>query len=236
MNKSEQEILILPDLIKILKKKGFKYESSFEHVFTRKVKWGGIKISLYFSENGESGNSLFSLSHKEVEDIMLEIGVPYNSWTKQKKGKKLLYTVYDIFTKYKFTRRYVQLGARESQELQNVFSQEDVEEWKNSFIGYIENEGSYFINKYSYIPNILSKMNDMDQSNGLSYFPFLVGRLDHLFRGLIISKICNDPFFSKRLEKVRNEVSKPENSEWLSYFEMLENKLETLEPKYNFSL
>ena len=59
------------------------------------------------------------------------------------------------------------------------------------YINYFEKEGKHFIETYSYLPNILKKMDEL-QAEGKYWSEILSGCEDNLFRGLIISKLCND--------------------------------------------
>ncbi len=233
MTISAQKELILPPVIDLLESKDFKYSDGFEHTFTKKTKFGGVKLSLFFSEMGESSNSLYSLSHKVVEDIILEIGVPYNSWVKQKKGKKLLYTLYDGLTEYGFTRRSVEIGTAEALEIEYVETEADVLRWKNALLNYINYAGEQFIAKFSYLPNVLRELDSIEQSENLSYLKIMLGRFDHLFRVLIISKLCNDTNFKYKFHCIKDEIMLEENSDWHPYFKALESTLNSLNPIYN---
>ncbi|MCX2744393.1 hypothetical protein OO013_10975 [Mangrovivirga sp. M17] len=51
------------------------------------------------------------------------------------------------------------------------------------------------------------------------------------FRGLIISKLCNDPNYNQKFRKVEAIFDEPD--EWLPYWEKLKAVLPTIEPKYN---
>ena len=229
----EQKKLMLKDTIEFFESKGFKYNESYEHTFTKKLNSGGIKLSLFFSDVGESNNSLYSLSLYKVEEIMLQIGVPYNNWVKEKKGKKLLYTVYDIFTDFQFTRRTITIGSEKAKKIIYINNPEDVGKWKEALFSYVENEGMEFIEKYSHIPNILAEMDKIDQSNGHTYTPFILGRIDHLFRALIISKLCNDPKYLERKERFDNIILQQKYEKWHPYYERLKEKLEMTDPIYN---
>ena len=104
MNVSKQKELLLSEINSLFHNQGFKLQESFEHIYTKITSFGAIKFSIYFSEIGKSTNSTFFLSHKEVEDIILNVGVTYNRWVKQRKGKKLLYTLHDGIIDYKLNR------------------------------------------------------------------------------------------------------------------------------------
>lgn len=234
MDISLQKNLLLPEIKSLLEDDGFHLEKGYEYNFTKRTQFGGIKLSLFFSEIGESSNSLFSLSHQEVEEIMLNVGVPYNSWVKEKKGKKLLYTFYDGITRYPFTRRNLPIGDTANNEIEYIESEEDVLRWKEALISYINRDGKLFIEEFSYLPNVLRRLNQNSTLETLSYTKILLGRLDHLFRALIISKLCDDPFFQEKLSLVKAEIAKDENFQWINHFNELETRLSALQARYSF--
>ena len=62
----------------------------------------------------------------------------------------------------------------------------------------------------------------------------LSGSLDAEFRGLIISKLCNDPNFGEKLEECDRVFAEVRYQIWLPYYEKLKAEvLPTIEPQYN---
>ena len=62
----------------------------------------------------------------------------------------------------------------------------------------------------------------------------LSGSLDGDFRGLIISKLCNDPHFEHKVAKIEREFHEDESDKpWWPYLDRLKEILPTIEPKYN---
>ncbi|MDM1412113.1 hypothetical protein HX038_15360 [Myroides odoratimimus] len=113
---------------------------------------------------------------------------------------------------------------------------EDLEYFTNCIVDYLENSGKEFIEKYSYLPNILKRMDEL-QAEGKYWQDkecgILSGSLDAEYRGLIISKLCNDPKFRDKLE-LCDEVFRDEiYSNWLPGYEKLKEILQTVEPIYN---
>jgi hypothetical protein len=54
------------------------------------------------------------------------------------------------------------------------------------------------------------------------------------FRGLIISKLCNDPHFEHKVAKIEGEFHEDESDKpWWPYLDRLKEILPTIEPKYN---
>ena len=116
-----------------------------------------------------------------------------------------------------------------------IDSPEAVNAYLDWYIGYLLGEGLEFLNYYSYLPNVLKKMDELDKTNTywgkeeVGILPW--GAAD--FIGLVISKLCNDPKYEKKLERFNAYYSKDENEEDLPAFEKLKEILERVEPRYN---
>jgi hypothetical protein len=100
------------------------------------------------------------------------------------------------------------------------------------YINYFEKEGKHFIETYSYLPNILKKMDELVDTGGY-WSDLLTGGVPHLFKGLIISKLCNDPNFYNKMIFVDNIFATEDISEYLPYYEKLKERLKSVEPIYN---
>lgn len=100
------------------------------------------------------------------------------------------------------------------------------------YINYFEKEGKHFIETYSYLPNILKKMDELVDIGGY-WSDLLTGGVPHLFKGLIISKLCNDPNFYNKIIFVDNIFATEDISEYLPYYEKLKERLKSVEPIYN---
>ena len=100
------------------------------------------------------------------------------------------------------------------------------------YINYFEKEGKHFIETYSYLPNILKKMDELVDTGGY-WSDLLTGGVPHLFKGLIISKLCNDPNFCNKIIFVDNIFATEDISEYLPYYEKLKERLKSVEPIYN---
>ena len=100
------------------------------------------------------------------------------------------------------------------------------------YINYFEKEGKHFIETYSYLPNILKKMDEL-LAEGKYWSDLLTGGVPHLFKGLIISKLCNDPNFYNKIIFVDNIFATEDISEYLPYYEKLKERLKSIEPIYN---
>ncbi|WOC53126.1 hypothetical protein BPO_p0043 (plasmid) [Bergeyella porcorum] len=108
----------------------------------------------------------------------------------------------------------------------------EVLEFVRWYINYFEKEGKHFIETYSYLPNILKKMDEL-QVEGKYWGDILTGGVPHLFKGVIISKLCNDPNFYNKIIFVDNIFATEDISEYLPYYEKLKKRLKSVEPIYN---
>ncbi|MEN2755131.1 hypothetical protein ABC973_12365 [Capnocytophaga sputigena] len=100
------------------------------------------------------------------------------------------------------------------------------------YINYFEKEGKHFIETYSYLSNILKKMDELVDTGGY-WSDLLTGGVPHLFKGLIISKLCNDPNFYNKIIFIDNIFATEDISEYLPYYEKLKERLKSVEPIYN---
>ena len=118
----------------------------------------------------------------------------------------------------------------------SIDSPKALNDYLDWYISYLLGEGQEFLDYYSYLPNILKKIDELDKTN--TYWGAdAVGILDHgsdpYFSGLVISKLCNDPKFEEKLERLNAYYSKDEHEEDLFAFEKLKEILEHVEPRYN---
>lgn len=121
--------------------------------------------------------------------------------------------------------------------LKAIDTEEEVEEFCDWYIGYINGEGADFVQRYSYLPNVLKRMDELLEAGLTWQYPhkgILSGTLDAEFRGLIISKLCNDPNFLQKVEGCDLVFSEDRYKKWVPYYEKLKAEvLPTIEPKYN---
>ena len=101
----------------------------------------------------------------------------------------------------------------------------------NWYIKYLETDGQKFIETYSYLPNILNKMDEL-LAEGKYWSEILSGCEDNLFRGLNISKLCNDKNYNKKIEYV-DSIFYESPDDWIPYYEKLKERLKSVEPIYN---
>jgi len=114
----------------------------------------------------------------------------------------------------------------------DINSQEDLVFFTEWILNYLKTDGQKFIETYSYLPNILKKMDELVDTGGY-WSDLLTGGVPHLFKGLIISKLCNDPNFYNKIIFVDNIFATEDISEYLPYYEKLKERLKSVEPIYN---
>lgn len=99
-------------------------------------------------------------------------------------------------------------------------------------IDYLENDGKQFIKTYSYLPNVLKRMDEL-VAFGEYWTGILCGGVPHLFEGLIISKLCNDPKMDEKIEYVDKIFSTQDISEYFPNYIKLKEQLPSIQPLYN---
>ena len=117
-----------------------------------------------------------------------------------------------------------------------IDSPEAVNAYLDWYIGYLLGEGQEFLDYYSYLPNVLKKMDELEGKNicwSDKHYGILDWGRNADFIGIIISKLCNDPKYEKKLERFNAYYSEDENEEDLPVFEKLKEILERVEPRYN---
>ena len=206
------------------KAQGFKYIKGIPERFVKDdnniiCKMGfNFKTRSHFQES-----SPLIIIFTEVEDIIIEVGEPNYNYNEN------LITKYDLFT----------IRKEFSESYDEKFSQIDLstpsgfEQWGKLIIEYMEGEGKSFMEHYSYLPNVLKEMDYLENQGKIAYLDILVGGIDHIFRGLIISKLCNDKDFERKLSKWEKAIIIPKYKEWHSCFYNLKEILKKTEPIYN---
>ena len=126
-----------------------------------------------------------------------------------------------------------------------IETEDDVNMVVDYFLDYLFGTAKKFVETYLYLPNIVRKMDELTSKNiyWMSVVDInemsIVGRYDCFFRGLIISKLCNDPLYEEKLQFVEKELIEDEKEEecyrWKNFrrdFERMKEILPTIEPKY----
>ena len=181
----------------------------------------------------------FYREHIEVANILLEVARniqrPY-IYIDELRKIKFVFTIYD----YSISLEWGTYGE-DSFDLKRGYwggidTLEAVNAYLDWYISYLLGEGQEFLDYYSYLPNILKKMDELDATN-TNWWENKIGILAKgpsiYFTGLIISKLCNDPKYEEKLERFNAYYSEDKNEEKLPTFEKLKEILERVEPRYN---
>ncbi len=163
------------------------------------------------------------IEHKNVEKHILEIGVPNKDFSSISNENRL-FTIFDS----DFSKKHQSLTH--GLDLTTI---EGFHQWGHLIVDYAQGPGQAFIDTYSYLPNVLKEM-DRLETEGKYWKEILVGGIDHLFRGLIISKLCDDPNFNIKLEKWDSVIYQSKYKIWHSFYDTLKERLKTVEPLYPY--
>ena len=218
LTKNEKKEYVFKKLDEILKPQGYKgFKTGGDPCYIINKENYRCKFYLNFSDMGDLYFSKYSMSIKQVESIVEEISSP-NDTSHLDKERYISPTILDT--------------SKNSYLYKIIETQKELEDFTNWVIDYLEKEGKHFIETYSYLPNILKKMDEL-QAEGKYWSEILSGCEDNLFRGLIISKLCNDPNFQKKVEMCDTVFNESCYEEWLPYYEKLKERLKSVEPIYN---
>jgi len=179
-----------------------------------------IKFTFYSQTDNHANSTLFMHS-KEVEKIILEIGLPNMNLENYKNGKLFLSTIQDKrnIEKYKVQRDKLDLTK-----------EKDMIIWANQIIEYMSREGQAFYDKYKDIANINSELLSLENEGNVNYLNILSGGIDHIFRALIVSKLSNSEKYEKRVEHWNEIVlSNDKYKMWHPYFQRLVDKLRNMD-------
>ena len=182
-----------------------------------------VNVGFNFKDMGQIAFSKIFISIKCVEEIIFEIKKPNQDYSFIDNKKYFLLTVFDKETKMP-DDYYRGIGY-------DINTQEDLEFFTEWILNYLKTDGQKFIETYSYLPNILKKMDEL-QAEGKYWSEILSGCEDNLFRGLIISKLCNDKNYNKKIEYV-DSIFYESPDDWIPYYEKLKERLKSVGPIYN---
>ena len=217
LTKKEKKEYVFKKLDEVLKPQGYKgIKTGGDPCYIINKENYRCKFYLNFSDMGDLYFSKYSMSIKQVESIVEEISSP-NDTSHLDKERYISPTILDT-SKNSYLYKIIQ-------------TQKELEDFTNWVIDYLEKEGKHFIETYSYLPNILKKMDEL-QAEGKYWSEILSGCEDNLFRGLIISKLCNDKNYNKKIEYV-DSIFYESPDEWIPYYEKLKERLKSVEPIYN---
>lgn len=206
------------------KEHGYGYQSGHTPAFIRKD--GQLIYQVMFSFGSKyqtAAGGTMNISYSLIEMLILEVGLPNMDLTKYRQGTIQLPTVHHT------PKEPLPQAAYHF-----IDKEEDASHFAHAVMMYLEQQGWDFARTYSHLPNILTEMNRLEKEgkywNGLyGSGGILTGGSDSFFRGLIISKLCDDPDFTRKLIMV-DRIFYEQPDQWLPYYERLKLKLQTLEP------
>lgn len=220
----KQRNIIIGILKPALVAEGYEYfvRDGGNDTFIKQTEFGSSSFYIYFKKYGDADYSGALLSFKFVEQIVMEVGDPNIDYSQRLKTNDFSqWTVLDQNSGL----RYDTINSPIRESAQAIA-------FANAYLQYIQTAGLAFIEKYSYLPNVLTEMDRLEKEGKL-WHEILNGLADHLFRGLIISKLCNDTAFLSKLEFCDHKFyNAPHLVEWIPYYEKLKERLKELEPKY----
>jgi len=221
MLESERKKIVFKEFDEYLKPLNFKgFKSGGDPAYLLKFEDRVISFFMNFKDAQWIAISGIKISILLVEQYIIEIfGKDYimEKYFYDKK-KYFLTTINDK----NFTNKFDSIELNTEYEIIN---------FTNWYIKYLETDGQKFIETYSYLPNILNKMDEL-LAEGKYWSEILSGCEDNLFRGLIISKLCNDKNYNKKIEYV-DSIFYESPDDWIPYYEKLKERLKSVEPIYN---
>jgi hypothetical protein len=194
--------------------------------FVSETKYGGVYFYFQFKDSCEVDFTGVLLSFLEIEKNIIEIAKPGNNYEHYiANNDYLITTVGD--KKIDFYDSTADPLRTPSQ----------AEAFAHAYLNYVKGQGLAFIEKYSYLPNVLAEMDRLEEE-GKRWINFIGGGPDYMFRGLIISKMCNDPNYLKKISSVDSIFYDPKFGleDWLPYYDRLKERLKYVEPKYEYKL
>jgi hypothetical protein len=204
----------------VYKKEGFEFVDGHVPNFILKTDEYVVQSPYTIKNSGEIWAGKFLLCIWQIENLILEIGIPTNDFTEQKKKKtEFLTTVADV-------KGVISFNMNET-----IKTDAQIDLYFNAIQHYVEFDGKDFLKKFTYLPNILKEI-DLLESEGRYWREFIGGGPEHLFRVLIISKLCNDSNYTKKFSRV-SEAFNSGLSAWQPYWQKLLTLLENIEPIYN---
>ena len=225
MERAERQRLTLERIDAVLKPRG--YKARIADGIRYYLPQDGVTVAwtIVFLNLGWINSRGVMVTHDEVELILQRVEDENYPFPWQKHRGTILTPTLEHST---FVDEY---------DTADMDTEEQIEDYCNWYLGYINGEGADFVQHYSYLPNVLKRMDELVEAGLTWQYPhkgILSGTLDAEFRGLIISKLCNDPNFFHKLEECDQVFSEERYKRWLPYYEKLKAEvLPTIEPKYN---
>lgn len=233
MNITDKKKLFWSVIDPIILSKGFKaYKTGMDPSYVLYENPNqAISFHFNFKQTGEILGGNIHISHYIVEDYILNIQMPNIDLSAYREKKKYHITTICQKITQKLEQYYKSLGLSYSMQCATQETEEEVIRHAHAFLHYLNHEGAAFIEHYGYLPNILKEM-DRLEAEGKKWSEVLSGYGDVYFRGIIISKLCDDPNYEKKLQLVDSFFNEPDD--WQPYWEKLKALLPGIEPKYPY--
>lgn len=211
--------ILFNQLLGWIKEKGFKYTTQGGEKFTKETDDWIYSIAFNFYENStDHFTSTLMMHSKVVEGVILEVGMPNINLETYRKGENILYTLHDQNNLEPYMKKRAEI---------NLEHESGYIEWADLIKAYMGNEAQVFSHQFSSLQNILLQIEDVEQRGLKNYLEIIVGGIDHLFRVLIISKLCGDENYHLRKKRFDHIVLQPKYSSWHPYYNKLITLLET---------
>ena len=218
MLKSEKKKYVFKQLDQLLKPQGY-----------RATKTGGAP---YYMLDKDNAKYKFYLNFSDMGDLYFS-----KYYIELKEVTKILKRVFDLDNPL-IDFRQANIHPTINDKSKNPFIYKIIDNYRELkiftdwVIDYLENDGKQFIETYSYLPNVLKRMDEL-VAFGEYWTGILCGGVPHLFEGLIISKLCNDPKMDEKIEYVDKFFSTKDISEYLPNYIKLKEQLPSIQPLYN---
>ena len=218
MLKSEKKKYVFEQLDQLLKPQGY-----------RATKTGGAP---YYMLDKDNAKYKFYLNFSDMGDLYFS-----KYYIELKEVTKILKRVFDLDNPL-IDFRQANIHPTINDKSKNPFIYKIIDNYRELkiftdwVIDYLENDGKQFIETYSYLPNVLKRMDEL-VAFGEYWTGILCGGVPHLFEGLIISKLCNDPKMDEKIEYVDKNFSTKDISEYLPNYIKLKEQLPSIQPLYN---
>ena len=231
MLKNEMKKIVFNRLDEVLKPLGWKaYKSGYNPAYVLDTEQYKIIFDMCF-EGGKITFFRIEMAIKEIETYISEcIGD-----TELLPGGGIIIDNKTVFRTTVVDKTYLE-KCHESV----IETVDDVNMIVDYFLDYLFGAAKKFVETYLYLPNIVRKMEELDNAN-ISWIHYEKGLLfcsfDGYFRGLIISKLCNDPLFQDKVKLVEYRLYEHKEAylykRFIPYYEKLKQLLPTIEPKYS---
>ena len=197
---------------------GYYHSTNGTEKFIKETENWVYSIMFNFYDNStEHFNTTLFMHSRKVENIILQVGIPNINMESYIKRENLLNTLHDKVNLENFMKEREKISLE---------SEKGYIEWAKLIKQYMSIGASDFLNQFNYLPNVLTAIEDIEKRGLKNYLEILVGGIDHLFRALIISKLCNDENYDKRKQRFDELILQPKYSSWHSYYKKLIDLLE----------